>query len=121
MALTGSRLVARARRRRPETRRYYQQLTRLSAAFAFLADVSMLVLGGSLKRRERLSARLGDVLSMLYLASCALKRYETRAGSGRICRSCTGRVQDALSRAADALHLVLANHPTRVSARCCDR
>src|SRR5687768_12649263 len=50
-----------------ETRRYYQQLTRFSSAFAFAADVSMFVLGGSLKRRERLSARLGDVLSQLYL------------------------------------------------------
>jgi acyl-CoA dehydrogenase len=36
----------------PETRRYYQQLTRFSSAFAFLADISMLVLGGELKRRE---------------------------------------------------------------------
>jgi acyl-CoA dehydrogenase len=35
----------------------------------------MMLLGGELKRRERLSARLGDVLSNLYLASAALKRY----------------------------------------------
>jgi acyl-CoA dehydrogenase len=47
----------------PETRRYYQQLTRFSAAFAFISDISMLVLGGSVKRREKLSARLGDILS----------------------------------------------------------
>ena len=60
----------------PETRRYYQHLTRFSSAFAFLADVSMLVLGGTLKRKEKLSARLGDILSLLYLASCTLKRYE---------------------------------------------
>ena len=45
------------------TRRYYQQLTRLSSAFALTADVAMFVLGGALKRRERLSARLGDILS----------------------------------------------------------
>ena len=45
------------------TRRYYRQLTRLSSAFAFTADVAMFVLGGALKRRERLSARLGDILS----------------------------------------------------------
>lgn len=36
----------------------------------------MAVLGGSLKRRERISARLGDVLSQLYLASAVLKRYD---------------------------------------------
>ena len=46
----------------PEMRRYYQQLTRFSAALAFLADVSMGTLGGALKRKEKLSARLGDIL-----------------------------------------------------------
>ncbi len=56
-------------------RRYFQQFTRLSAAYAFLADVAMLSMGGDLKRRERLSARLGDVLSYLYLGSAVLKRF----------------------------------------------
>src|SRR3989454_3870662 len=76
MAITGSRFVSVSPRAAPRTRRYYQHLTRISAALAYVADVSMLVLGGSLKRRERISARLGDVLSMLYLASTALKRFE---------------------------------------------
>ena len=66
----------------PETRRYYQQLTRFSAALAFLADVSMGALGGALKRKEKLSARLGDVLSLLYLCSATLKRYEARGTAG---------------------------------------
>ena len=56
-------------------RRYYQQLTRFSSAFALSADVAMAVLGGSLKRREKISARLGDVLSQLYLCSATLKRF----------------------------------------------
>ncbi len=55
---------------------YYQQLTRTSASLALAADVVMLTLGGRLKRLERLSARLGDVLSHLYLASAVLKRFE---------------------------------------------
>lgn len=59
-----------------ETARYYKQLSRMSKALALCADISMLMLGGDLKRRERLSARLGDVLSSLYLASAVLKRYE---------------------------------------------
>src|SRR6185295_1130741 len=74
MGLTGARFVSAPGD--ATTHRYYQQLTRLSSAFAYAADVSMFVLGGSLKRRERLSARLGDILSELYLASCALKRFE---------------------------------------------
>ncbi len=53
--------------------KYYRQLTRMSAALALTADIAMLTLGGKLKRKERLSARLGDVLSQLYLASALLK------------------------------------------------
>ena len=91
MGLTGSRFVPRARRAlRRETRRYYQQLTRFSAALAFLADVSMVTLGGALKRKEKLSARLGDVLSLLYLV----------LGDAEALR---GRGPAAGRRAADAL------------------
>ena len=59
-----------------ETAIYYKQINRLSAAFAFLTDISMLIMGGELKRKETISARLGDVLSSLYLASTTLKHYE---------------------------------------------
>ena len=69
MGVTGSHFVDVPADVAPETRRYYQQLTRFSAALAFLADVSMGTLGGALKRTEKLSARLGDVLSLLYLCS----------------------------------------------------
>jgi acyl-CoA dehydrogenase len=58
------------------TQRYYRKLNRYSAALALCADVSMGVLGGKLKFKEKLSARLGDVLSFLYIASAMLKRYE---------------------------------------------
>jgi acyl-CoA dehydrogenase len=58
------------------TRRYYRKLNRYSAALALCADVAMGVLGGKLKFKEKLSARLGDVLSYLYIASAMLKRYE---------------------------------------------
>jgi acyl-CoA dehydrogenase len=55
---------------------YFQQLERMSAALAFTADVAMGVLGGDLKRRERLSARLGDVLSQLYIGSSVLHYFQ---------------------------------------------
>jgi acyl-CoA dehydrogenase len=54
---------------------YYRQLTRMSTALALTSDFAMLLLGGELKRKERLSARLGDVLSHLYLASTVIKYY----------------------------------------------
>ena len=54
---------------------YMKQLSRLSAALAFASDLAMLTLGGQLKRKERLSARLGDVLSHLYLATSVIQYY----------------------------------------------
>ena len=54
-------------------RREYQRLARLSYAFAWLADLSLVYLGGDLKRKERLSARLADGLSYLYMAMAALR------------------------------------------------
>ncbi|HLX55379.1 MAG TPA: acyl-CoA dehydrogenase, partial [Aquella sp.] len=56
--------------------RYYKQITRLSAAFAHANDVALIVLGGELKRKERLSARFGDVMSYLYMACASLKYFK---------------------------------------------
>ena len=56
--------------------RYIQKLTWMSAKFAFFADVAMILLGGGLKLRERLTSRFSDILSWLYLATTVLKRYE---------------------------------------------
>ncbi|TAL85034.1 MAG: acyl-CoA dehydrogenase [Rhodanobacter sp.] len=74
LGLTGSRIGDTAGD--AYTRRYYRKLNRYSAALALCADVFMGVLGGKLKFKEKLSARLGDVLSYLYIASAMLKGYE---------------------------------------------
>jgi acyl-CoA dehydrogenase len=113
MAITGSRFVSVSSKAAPRTRRYFQHLTRISAALAYAADISMLVLGGSLKRRERISARLGDVLSMLYLASAALKRFEDEGRQEADLPLLDWSLQDSLFRACEALHGVLANYPVR--------
>ena len=55
---------------------HWQRLSRYASAFALLADLSLLTLGGALKRKEMLSARLGDILSELYLLGAVLKRFE---------------------------------------------
>ena len=52
---------------------YYRQISRLSAALALVTDFALLILGRNLKRKERLSARLGDVLSYLYIASSVIR------------------------------------------------
>lgn len=63
------------------TKKFYAKITRYSAAFGLAADVSMLTLGGALKRKEKTSARLGDVLSHLYMASAVLKRYRDQGSN----------------------------------------
>ena len=73
LGLTGARL-ARAPVAGPAAH-YFRRLERFSAALAFVSDLTMGVLGGKLKFKERLSARLGDVLSQLYIASAVLKYY----------------------------------------------
>jgi len=93
------------------TRRYYQQLTRLSSAFALAADFAMLVMGGALKRRERLSARLGDILSQMYLASCALKRYEDCARPAEDLPLLHWSVRDAFYRIDEAFYALFVNMP----------
>lgn len=74
LGVTNARLVSVPENLKLE--RYYQHLTRFSSAFALMADVAMLTLGGALKRKEKLSGRFADVLSLLYLASSSLKRFE---------------------------------------------
>ena len=111
--LTGSHFVSVPDNVAPETRRYYQQLTRFSAAFAFLADISMLVMGGELKRREKLSARLGDILSMLYLCSATLKRYESEGRQQADAPLMHWAMWDAMYQAQMAFDGVIANFPVR--------
>ena len=96
------------------TRRYYRQLTRFAAGFALLADAAMFVLGGSLKRRERLSARLGDILSELYLASAVLKRYEDAGRPADDLPLLHWAMQDALLRMQEAFSGLFDNLPGRL-------
>lgn len=95
----------------PELRHYYQQLTRLSSAFALTADMAMFLCGGSLKRRERLSARLGDVLSQLYLASTVLKRYEDDGRPQADLPLVRWGLLDCLYRIEEAFYSIFENLP----------
>lgn len=114
LALTRSKLAA-----SPSVgsdKRYYQQLTRMSAAFAFVADVAMLVLGGSLKRREKLSGRLADVLSQLYLASAVLKHYHDQGRPAQDKALMQWACEDALYQIQESLNEFLRNFPNRPAA-----
>ncbi len=76
LGLTMGRLATVPERNNRRLAGYYRKMSRYSAALAFCADIAMLSLGGKLKQKERISARLGDVLSQLYMASALMYRYE---------------------------------------------
>jgi len=96
-----------------DTRRYFEQLNWMSAAFALCADITMMTLGGSLKRKERLSARLGDVLSELYLCSAALKHFHDQ-GRPQADRPLLQWVcEESLYRIQGALRALFRNLPSR--------
>ncbi|AIT09998.1 acyl-CoA dehydrogenase [Candidatus Francisella endociliophora] len=56
--------------------RYYKSIYQMSTAYSYINDVSLTILGAGLKRKERLSSRLGDIMSYLYMASAVLKYYK---------------------------------------------
>jgi acyl-CoA dehydrogenase len=98
------------------TARYFQHIVRFSASFAFTVDVAMLTLGGYLKKKENLSARLGDVLSCMYLASMVLKHYENQGRHDADLPIVEWACRNLLYRAQEQLHSFLRNFPNRFLA-----
>lgn len=98
-------------------RRYYQHLTRMSAAFALTADVAMLTLGAALKRKEKLSGRLADALSHLYLASTVLRHFQDQGQLEADLPLVQWSCENALHRVQLGLDGVLHNLPNRFVAR----
>jgi len=95
------------------TRRYYQNVNRYSAAFALATDFAMLTLGGKLKIKELLSARLGDVLSCMYLASTVLKHFENQGRRATDIPLVEWSVRTLMYHAQEQLHSFLLNFPNR--------
>jgi acyl-CoA dehydrogenase len=98
------------------TARFFQHVNRYSAAFALAADVAMLVLGGQLKRRETLSARLGDVFSSIYLASMVLKHFDNQGRQDGDLPLVEWACRTLLYQAQEQLHGFLRNFPNRFVA-----
>lgn len=114
LGLTRSRLVLAPGT--PETRPLYRYLSRFAAAFALVSDAAMATLGGSLKRREKISGRLADALAWLYLASAALKRHHDDGAPPEHLDLVRWSVRYALYRVQEALDGVLVNLPNRIVA-----
>ena len=110
-AVTLSRIV-KSPRPGPTTR-FFEHINRFSASFAFATDVAMLSLGGYLKKKENLSARLGDVLSSMYLASMVLKHFENQGRPEADLPIVEHACRSLLYQAQEQLHGFLRNFPVR--------
>ncbi len=94
-------------------RRYAQHIVRLSSAFALLSDMAMLTLGGGLKRKEKISGRLADALSHLYMTSALIKRFndDGQPRADRVLFQWAGRY--CLNHVEEALDSMVQNFPVR--------
>ncbi len=94
-----------------KVRRYYQQLSRMSASFALLSDACVLILGGSLKRKEKISGRLADALSNMYLITAVLKQYEDQGYKQDDLPLLEWACEDSLYNVQEAMKAVMRNFP----------
>ncbi|RKF18032.1 acyl-CoA dehydrogenase [Alginatibacterium sediminis] len=97
-----------------QTAQYYRQITRYSTHLALLSDVAMATLGGNLKRKERVSARLGDILSQIYLSSATLKRYDDDGRNVADLPLLHWSIQDAHFQMQQATDELLRNFPIKI-------
>ena len=110
LALTGARFTSVPYK--DETTEFYRDAARFSASLALMSDICMAVFGGSLKRKERISARLGDMLSYLYLVSATLKRYNDEGRRKEDLPLVKWACQEYLYRCQRALADLINNMPS---------
>jgi len=96
-----------------KTARYYRQLSRFSAGLGAMSDMTLLVLGGTLKRKEFLSGRFADVLAHLYMCSAVLKRYEDDGQPEDDWPLVQWSCEYCLYQVQEAIHGIIRNFPLR--------
>ncbi|GAB4168419.1 MAG: acyl-CoA dehydrogenase [Wenzhouxiangellaceae bacterium] len=94
-----------------KTRKYYRKLSRYSASFALMADIAMLTWGGKLKMKEKISGRLADALSWLYISAAMLRRFEHEGRPAADQPIMAWAFHDAIYRIQEALKGVIDNYP----------
>jgi acyl-CoA dehydrogenase len=95
-------------------KRYYQQLNRMTAAFALVADACMMYMGGAMKRKEKISGRLGDVLSMCYMASTVLKQFHEHKEPEEELPILEWSCRYLMVQAEEQLSEIIRNFPNRI-------
>ncbi|VAW70340.1 Acyl-CoA dehydrogenase [hydrothermal vent metagenome] len=109
LGLSGARFVSAPGK--GKVRYYYQQLTRMSSAFALLSDACVLILAGGLKRKEKISGRLADALSNMYLVTAVLKQYEDQGYLQDDLPLLEWACEDSLYNVQEAMKSVMRNFP----------
>ncbi len=112
--LTGGLLLRAPAKAAPALAAHYKTANRLSLVLALASDIAMATLGGTLKRRESVTGRLGDVLSQLYIASAVLKRFEDDGRPTEDLPLVRWALIDAEHRAHEALDGFFRNYPIRL-------
>ncbi|WP_420550620.1 acyl-CoA dehydrogenase [Litorivicinus lipolyticus] len=92
---------------------WYRQLHRMSHAFALVADLTVVVVGGDLKRKQMISGRLADALAELYLIATSLKRFRDDGRPDADQLVLDASIQDALARFQGHIDAVIDNFPVR--------
>lgn len=103
---------AKAPHRAGNITKLYRALSRGALNFALMSDMTVAILGGSLKMRQKISGRMADALSELYFLSAILKRYED---DGQITDDLVFveyAAQNAQYRFYQSLDAVLQNYPS---------
>lgn len=103
------------------TAEWYRQLWRSSRNFALVADLTVALLGGGLKVKQKLTGRLADALSELYYLSCVLKRFEDDGKPAADLSVVSFAAQNGLYRFQEALRGTIDNFPVawaRILMRC---
>ncbi len=96
-------------------RKYCRRLACLSAAFAYLSDLALLTFGGDIKRREMLSGRFADALTMMYASAAILKQHHNREQASSEHDDMTALSCEHYQQAAEtALYEICRNLPGRI-------
>ncbi|QLE78848.1 acyl-CoA dehydrogenase [Francisella sp. Scap27] len=97
-------------------KRYYRYISHMSTAYSYVNDISITVLGAGIKRKERLSARLGDIMSYLYMGSAILKYYKDAGEPASDDIFVDWGIQHCLYQAQQAMLDLFRNFPNRLFA-----
>jgi len=93
-------------------KKYYGRLGQESRNFALLSDITLMILGGALKKKQKISGRFADILSEMYIMSAVLKRFEGEEESKAVSSIVEWNLQNSLFKIQTSFEEILNNYPT---------